>query len=353
MQQITLKPIDDFSGLGRRWQALEADADGGFFRGWVFLGCLAEQRFAGAGLLCVQRNGVDVALGLIGRGQGRQWLNETGDRAADAVFIEHNGLLVRRGHEDVVGPALRHAVEQGGALVLSGIDAGTLRAAEGAGWLELQQSRFAPCVDLWGFGVSVDPGGSKPGFVDTLSANARAQIRRSMRLYGPALGVELPGSLEAAHGFFDELVALHQQSWERRGLPGAFAEGSILAFHRALINRGWPSGHVHVLRVVGGEGVIGMLYNFISSGRVLSYQSGFAYPQGDARAKPGLVCHVLAIGHYARRRQHYYDLLAGADRYKLTLSREGESLHWATLHAPWSAAGVVAKARSAAKVFRK
>ena len=332
MLHITLTAIDDFTALGRRWQALEQAADGGFFRSWTFLGCQAETRFAGARLLAAARDGQDVALALIGQGGGKYWLNQTGDAVADSLFIEHNGLLVRSGESGVIGPVLRFASDRAAPLVLSGIDTATLQAASKAGWCFLQQTRPAPFVDI---------GGLQQPYLDTLSANARAQIRRSRRLYGEDLRIEPAVSLEQAWSWFDEMVGLHKETWRLRGKPGAFAETTIVDFHKALIRRGWP-GCAELLRVSARGATIGILYNFLNSGRVLLYQSGFAYVS-DARLKPGLVCHSLAIEAYAASGQSIYDFLAGADRYKKTLAHAGENLHWAILHKPWSLRGLIAK----------
>ena len=334
--RVTLDPVGDLKALGQRWQSLASDADGGFFRSWVFLGCLAEERFNGARLLAVTQDGVDVALGLLGEARGRIWLNQTGSHTLDAPFIEHNGLLVRRGCAGLIAPALRGCVRQIGTLALSGIDSATLQAARQAGWLDVQQSRLAPCVRL---DQLAGP------YLDTLSANARAQIRRSRRLYGPALKLERAETLGQAQDWFTEMASLHQAAWARRGQPGAFGTPDNLRFHTALIARAWPGRSVDLLRVTAGDRHIGTLYAFIQDGRVLSYQSGFA-PLQDKREKPGLVCHTLAIETYASAGLRCYDLLAGADRYKLTLAREGEVLHWATLNRPWSAAGLAGRFRT-------
>jgi CelD/BcsL family acetyltransferase involved in cellulose biosynthesis len=327
---LTLTPITDFAALGHRWQALEADARGGFFRSWVFLGCQAETRFAGALLLCATQGGEDVALALIRRVGGKSWLNETGDPVADSVFIEHNGLLVRDGHTNVIAPALRFARQKAAPLMLSGIDAGHLEAARSIGWCSLRQTRLAPYVDLT---ILHGP------YLDTLSANARAQIRRSLRLYGgPRL--DRADTLDQANGWFAQMMALHQAAWQRRGKPGAFAEPAVVDFHTALIARAWPAQNVDLLRISAEGKTIGILYTFIKDGRVLLYQSGFAYAD-EPRLKPGLVCHSLAIQDYTRRGFARYDLLGGADRYKKTLAHDGEDLHWAILNRPWSVHGLI------------
>jgi len=333
--RITLTPAGDLTTLGRRWQALEQDADPGFFRCWTFLGCQAESRFAGARLLSVTQDGADVALALLARRRWRSWLNQTGDPAQDAPFIEHNGLLLRRGQEHMIAPALASALRRAGPLVLSGIGHLTCQAAREAGWLNLAQSRFAPCVALDTL--------ERP-YIDTLSANARAQIKRSQRLYGPDLRLRRAESLDQAQSFFTELVEHHQAAWQARGKTGAFAQTVMQAFHRALIARAWPIGEADLLRISVGDAPIGLLYNLIHRGRVYSYQSGFAY-SADSRIKPGLVSHALAIQHYASLGFQAYDLLAGADRYKLTLASGGEMLHWGTLYGRFSATGLLARAR--------
>lgn len=319
--------------LAARWQALERRVGAPFFRSWVFLGCLAEQRFAGASLLAVTGEGQDVALGLLGHG-GR--LNESGDAAQDAIFIEHNGLLAAPGAQAAIPLALAAAAARA-PLHLSGIDDATLAAARSAGWVDIHQSRWAPCAALHTL--------QRP-FLDTLSANTRAQIRRSRRLYGPELTLTRAQTLAQAQAFLAEMVELHQDAWQARGQPGAFASPWMRTFHTALVARAWPLGQADLLRITAGPRLIGTLYNLIGQARVHSYQSGFAYSD-DAREKPGLCCHAMAIEHYAASGARHYDFLGGADRYKLSLARDGQMLHWATLHRPWSPQGIAARARAA------
>ncbi len=276
------------------------------------------------------QDGVDVALALLGAGRHRTWLNQTGDADQDAVFIEHNGLLAAHDARVDTTAALR-AARGRGRLVLSGVDDATLAAAGDAGALQVEQSRWAPAVRLDTL--------ERP-YLETLSTNARAQIRRSMRLYGPDLALARAGTLAQAQDFFAEMVAVHQDSWRRRRQAGAFAEDAMRHFHTMLIARAWPKGEADLLRVTAGGRHVGTLYMLIRDGVVASYQSGFP-TTADARLKPGLVCHTLAITHYAAGGARIYDLLGGAERYKLTLAQGGQMLHWATLHRHWSGEALV------------
>jgi CelD/BcsL family acetyltransferase involved in cellulose biosynthesis len=324
MPEISFAPVTDAAALAGRWRGLEPACDGGFFRSWTWLGALLPH-FGAPHLLAVRDRGQDVALGLFNRVGGRLLLHEAGAQPWDGLYVEHNGLLLRRGAEAVLPAALRLAVAQG-RLVLSGIDDAHARAAALAGEVQMRGLHFAPALDLAALARSGRP------HLDVVSGNARSQIRRAMRLYGARLAIEHARTAQEARDFFARLVALHQAAWRARGKPGAFADGAVRAFHDTLIAAGVPRGEVLVARIAAGAREIGYLYNFQHGGRVFAYQSGFV-AEADARLKPGLVCHALAIADAMAAGARVYDFLAGAQRYKTTLAPQGgEALHWITLH---------------------
>lgn len=329
--------MQDFSGLAERWRSLEQHTQAGFFRGWSFLGCQAETRFSDPFLLAATSNGADAALALLNRHGNRLHLGETGNPALDAIFIEHNGILARSG--DIL-PACYRALLARSPVTLSGIDDTQLVAARQAGLVHTRQSRFAPALNLASLATP---------YLETLSANTRSQIRRASRQYGAAPRLCRADTLEAALGFFETMIGLHQASWQHRGKPGAFASATMRAFHRTLIARAWPRGEADLLRIAAGEQDIGYLYNFLHAGRVYCYQSGFIRA-ATPHAKPGLLCHSLAIAHYAGAGFGIYDMLAGASRYKTSLVKDGQMLHWATLYPKNSLTGM---ARIAAASLRR
>jgi CelD/BcsL family acetyltransferase involved in cellulose biosynthesis len=316
MPDISLTPVTDPQALAQRWRALEAVSDGGFFRGWSWLGALLPY-FAAPHLLAVSQDGQDMALGLFDRRRGRLILHETGDPAWDQLYVEHNGLLLRPGAAPVLPAALEAALAYG-PLVLSGVDPIHLDAAAAIGHVERRFTHQAPVIDLAAL---------PPDYLDSLSANTRAQIRRALRLCGDA-AIEAAATLAQAEDFFGQMVALHQAAWQARNQPGAFASAAIRDFHAGLIARAFPRGEVALLRVTASGRVLGVLYQFQHGGRVLNYQSGFA-PDPDPRMKTGLVCHTLAIGHARSEEARLYDLLGGAQRYKTSLAPAmRETLHW-------------------------
>jgi len=344
---VTLSAVTDWEALGGRWRELEARSDGSFFQGWSWVGCLGPERYDDPVLLEARRDGRTVALGLFNRRRGwlfhTLWLHQTGDQSRDSVYIEHNGLLIDAASGEAGGAAAgdslraaclaaaRHGALPGSRLgrrlVLGGVDQAHLRAAGAIGAVSRLTARAAPALDL----ATLRRDGL--GHEDVLSANTRAQLRRSLRAYATlgALTIRRAADATEAHRFLDELARLHQATWQRRGRTGAFADPQFARFHHALIDRALPRGEVELWRVTAGPAAVGYLYNFQHRGRVLAYQGGFDYAVTDRRAKPGLTCHHLAIERGLAEGRTCYDFLAGDDRYKRSFSNTASTLYWLTV----------------------
>jgi CelD/BcsL family acetyltransferase involved in cellulose biosynthesis len=302
------------------------------FQGWAWTFCLATERFPHPVLLEATARGETVALALFNRRAGLH-LGESGDPALDGVFIERNGILLARGHEALLQPCLRQIIAHARAtgarpVVLSGVDARHLQAARATGArLEVRASRPAPFVDL----AALRARGAD--YLDGRSANTRQQLRRALRLHAARGEVRIAraGDVAEAHLWLDRLAVLHQASWTGRGKPGAFAQPAFRRFHHALLDRAVPRGEAELLHITAGGETLGYLYGLRSGGRVCAYQSGFADPGEDARLKPGLVCHLLAIRMHAAEGADIYDFLGGEARYKRSLADASEDLHWLAL----------------------
>ncbi|OYW09291.1 MAG: hypothetical protein B7Z53_03205, partial [Rhodospirillales bacterium 12-71-4] len=243
--KIDLIPRPDLDQLGLDWRALEALVpDLSFFRSWSWVGCLAAERFDDALLLRAERDGQVVALALCNRRGGRLCLGESGDAARDAPFVEHNGPLMLD-EPGLCAALLARAAAAPGVrrLVLGGVTPAVRAAAPG---LVLRcQERQAPCIDL----EAVRRAGGD--HLATLSANARQQIRRSMKHFGGQGPVALHrAATEAeAQAMLARMIALHEASWHARGQPGAFATPYLRRFHAALVARSLPRGELDLLEL--------------------------------------------------------------------------------------------------------
>jgi len=332
--QISSSPVTDFAALGRLWRQLEPEVPGhGFFQSWSWVGCLAEERYPDPVLLRAEQDGRLLGLALFNRRGGQLCLGESGDPGLDAPFIEHNAPLA----PPAIGAALLRAawgVRGARRLVLSGVPAEAMEAAGGTAWRA--QRRDAPFADL----VALRARGE--GALGLCSANARQQIRRSDRFYAARGELTLTCLADPLAGFA-AMLPLHARSWAARGKPGAFATPWMRRFHNDLITAAHPRGEVEMLHITAGGADVGYLYNFRHGGRVHAYQSGFDLAGAGRHGKPGLTSHRLAIERALAEGDSVYDFLAGADRYKLSLSQGSQPLWWVELVRPWSWRGVAAR----------
>lgn len=344
MISVTFSVPTDFDLLGTEWRRLEAEADGSFFQSWSWTGCALARRFPRPLLLRAVAGGRTLALALFNRQPGlfgdTLWLGESGDPALDTIFVEHNGPLIARDAPSDLPARLFDAMCRrfGRRVVLSGIDSSqAARAFALPGTIYRQHDRPAPYADF----AAIRAAGQD--YDAAISSNTRYQLRRSQRRYAEAGALTVTPAADAAEamGFLDAMGVLHQATWQGRGAPGAFANPFFRAFHGELLTRAIPRGEAEMLRITAGDEVLGYLYNFLWRGWALSYQSGFAYPGDDTHRKPGLTCHHLAILRHFAAGGPGYDFLAGAARYKSSLSNAERTLHWLETGPVWRKAALV------------
>jgi CelD/BcsL family acetyltransferase involved in cellulose biosynthesis len=261
------------------------------------------------------------------------FLNETGDADYD-MAIEHNGPLAatpycRRAMAGLIGWFAADGAREADELHIGG----SMRPIPGdlAERCRLDLSGSA-VPSYW---VALDCLAASDGeLYPVLSANARQQLRRSVRhfeRFGP-MRLERAAERREARQFFAELKELHIATWCGRGKPHAFGRPFFEAFHHELIDRHIADGAVQLLRARAGSRLIGYLYNFRLSGRVYAYQSGFAY--GEARARPGAVAHALAIRDAYRSGASVYDFLAGGNRLKQSYATGSAPMFWQVVQQP-------------------
>ena len=333
--------IWNWHAIGSEWRALEGNANGSFFQSWTWVGCQVDRRFTNPLLLRATDAGRVVGLALFNQTGPRfartLWLNETGRKTEDSVFIEHNGPLLAHGYEALLQPMLEVAASYG-RLILSGVDAAVLEAAQllrgsASGCRRISAKHAAPYLDLANLHSGQD-------WLGTLGASTRYRLRRSHRAYekewdGGKLVARTATNVPEALRFLDALAALHQSRWIARGKPGAFAEPAVAMFHRALVARAVPRGEAELLQVslVAGQRskVIGYLYNLRWQNKVYAYQSGFDYRTTDQHQLPGLTCHSLAIKNAIISKADVYDFMAGDSQYKNSLSNSKSFMYWVVI----------------------
>ena len=340
MLRATLsRPDFDDPALPHTWDALNAAGRNSPFLRWSWAGGM-QARCRDPWLLTVRDSGGIVGLALLGRTRSllgaSLFLNETGDPAEDAVFLEHNGIVSAPGQEAAMMGALRSLTR--GQVILSGVDDAWLAAARLAGGAVADlRSRAAPFLRL-----------DAPG---TMSRNTRAQLARSDRSYAKSGPVQVERAADPAdaQAWFDAMLPWHLDTWQARGIPSGLAGAPVQRSLRTLLPRGVPDGTVDMLRVSAGRRTIGFLLNLRAGGRIAAYASGFDYAAASRHEKPGLTAHAAAIARARADGATEYDFLAGDARYKRSLSNEARTLHWLTWQPAWSRFAAAAAIR---RIFR-
>lgn len=262
------------------------------------------------------------------------YLHYTGHEPYDNLTVEYNRILTRNPVPDLL-QVLLSALPTGWdelhlpALDNTGFPANCLKHLP-LGCIELTKlERPSYFVDLSVLDDEAD------SYLKLLSGKTRSSIRQSLRGLAQLGQLRLiPATrLETALATYDDLVTMHQESWQSRGVPGAFASSWFYDFHKDLIKNRFASGEIQLLRVVCGENSLGCLYNFVHQGVVFHYQCGYNYTN-FRKYSPGLACHTLAIPYNAGLSHKTYDFLAGDAEYKRRLSTHSNQMVWCTIQKP-------------------
>ena len=258
-------------------------------------------------------------------------LHESGEPALDSLYIEHNGLVAERAMPTPSGR--RCSVCSPGAApgtswpwAVWSADTAELCHRGGARARlpgVVRQRRRAAHLDL----AALRRSGR--GLADAAEPQHTPPTHRARRLYaaiGP-LALRAASTADEALAMLEQLKALHQRSWRRRGQPGCFATPFFETFHRDLIRDRFRHGEIQLLCAAAGDRAIGYLYNFAYGDRIYAYQSGFDYA-ADGRLKPGLVTHALAIEQAMREGYAIYDFMAGENRLKASFASHWRDIVW-------------------------
>lgn len=338
--RVQIEPLRDLAATEAAWTNLEARASPSFFLSWLWIGTWLSHlpKDAAPHILIARTSDLIVGMAVVCRRKTwrlglrprAQWLlHETGVPQFDRLCIEYNGILVDSSAAEVItaaclDSAIRH-LGKSDQLVLSGITTDleniACRAAAGVGLVEeVRDTQIAHWVDF------VEMRRLNMDYRASLGRNTRQAVSRTLRLYGERGRVEyrVMETVPEALAAFAELAELHRARW---GHKGAFANPAFQPFHEDLIARGVPTGAVRISRTTVAGRTIGVLYNFVHGGEVLHYQSGFLYEE-DAKLKPGLLSHVMAIEDSFARGERGYDFMAGSAGHKSRLANADRSLKW-------------------------
>lgn len=326
------------------WRGLEAVAQPSYFLSWAWIDNWLSSLPEGEApsLAVVHDHGEPVAAFFLAQRKERRsllktsntlYFNATGSAKHDEIAIEHNGMLAAPGVRRSLSAILDLLPGEWDELYLPALDRyafddlGAPTSPLATRYrVEIERETTAPYVDL--DAVRNVEG----GYEALLPASTRTHMRRTRSLLGD-LDIEVASDETQAMDIYGEMLRLHARRWAARGLRGAFAEPWFESFHRSLIMKRLRHGEIQLVRVTANGATLGCLYNFVSHGRVMFYQSGIATVD-DPHIKAGYICHAAAIEYNALAGHSIYDLIGGSARYKDNLATGSNRLVWLRVQRP-------------------
>lgn len=315
--------------LAKEWRDLEQWASNTVFLSWRWIGVWLSVFQPKAKVLRVTQGSRLVGLGIVVRSIERRhavlrsrclYLHQTGLDAEDQIWIEYNGFLSGRGYESSVAVAclehLKRREPDWDEFVIGAADEEYVQSISEASGLVSHVRWEAPC-----FGIDLSSlRSSGQSYLDSLSANSRHQIRRSLRLYEQigAVTLERPKTHEEAELVWGSIAPYHLARWGDKTGESGFANQDFVRFHQHFIRTNWKAGAVDLIVLKAGDEVIAIFYNFLYRNRIYFYLAGIR-SETDNRLKPGMLGHALCVEDYLDRGFDFYDFMGGEERYKRQL----------------------------------
>jgi len=324
------------------WQTLEARATPNFFLSWQWVDAWLTTFNPGCRLVQIQCESQLVGLGLLTCNEETRHrilhsrvlrLGRTGDAVQDQIWIEYNGLLLDRQHEQSAPAALLQQL-----LQENDWDEFELGASDAQHLLRYAHPDCT-AITKWSapaYGVNLAAlRAAKTDYLASLSRNTRYQINRSRKLYetDATLTFSVHTTPDAIMALWPQLADLHRVRWGDAPGQSGFANPDFVRFHQHLISNGNADDRVEICTLSRNDELLGCLYNFLYKGRVYFYLSGLR-AETDPHLKPGLLLHAMAIQHYLERHYDYYDFMGGEARYKQSLGSQHCELQLVSFQRP-------------------
>jgi len=322
---IRIDIIDEpaaFADLRAEWNELLTDSDSdGLFLTWEWLYTwwrhLAEDRRLR--IITVRRDRHLIGIAPLVR-RSRSWWRLIPFPAleflgAGEAGSDHLDVLVRRGHESQALYALAEVLA-GDRLMLE-----LSRVREGAYAAELARE-----IHRWGWDTHeaetdvcprIDLAGRNwDGYLAGLGPAHRYNLRRRLRNLDKHWHVSFECATDETQRAVtvNELVALHQRRWRRRGEPGAFHNPAVRAFHHEISRIALELGWLRLYRLRLDGRTVAAVYGFLYHGVFYFYQSGFDLE--FQRHSVGLAIMALTIRSALEEGARSYDFLCGDESYK-------------------------------------
>jgi CelD/BcsL family acetyltransferase involved in cellulose biosynthesis len=329
--QVRVSRKYDLDLLRQRWVKIQSGRNVPFFLTWSWIKIWIETYDPEYLVVSAAYKNEVVAIGLLTYSNefrhkfvlSKQLrLHQIGDQLMDQIWMEYNDFLSCEQHQvkavNACLKALQHDMFEWDEIVLSMM---SLNRGQ-----EIAQSYEHAFIDVHRTCYAANLKNIKASgknYLQSLRANTRYQIRRSIRRYEEKYGkikLMIAQNRDESIEYFRQAGPLHIERWEDSG----YKNKQFIEFHENLIRES-DDHQIDFISVRAGETTIAIMYYHIVGKNVYFYLHGLKY-DNDAKLKPGLVAHSLASQHYLEAGMDKYDYMGGYSQYKLQLAERIEDL---------------------------
>lgn len=243
------------------------------------------------------------------------FINQSGDRLLDQVWIEYNDVISQSQQKECREALLNYLGQKPNIyqIHISNTSENHWQNMYWKEWSTEKVKAYETCL-------------SDKAISENFSKNTKRQISRSMSFieeeFGPITMLWLDKHNVKKN--WEEIGNLHIKQWDSHPYGSGFSNPHFVDFHVNLIDKGLGE-YIQIAKFETREHTLGFLYFFCFSKRVYFYLSSINYLTDNNKFKPGLIMHEKAMQYFKDLNFKYYDFLAGEARYKSSLcSKEYE-----------------------------
>ncbi|MEJ2755538.1 MAG: GNAT family N-acetyltransferase [Gammaproteobacteria bacterium] len=238
-------------------------------------------------------------------------LHHCGNDRKDQIWSEYNELLCLPAYRETVYRQLLNRLPDN--MCLGEVDFGVSDATISpwlchSGWLAEQRWKTAS------IGVDISQWSSFESYLTNLSKSFRYQLRRTEKglQHVNNVTVQFAPNTASCIKWFQEDGKWHKAQW---GDQSGFENPEFVAFHLAWIQRAFPNGHCHYVRLLVGDEVAAGAYLF-STEKIWYFYLGFSREDWGPKIKTGYYLHLKIIEHCFNLGIDNYDFMGGDYAYK-------------------------------------
>jgi CelD/BcsL family acetyltransferase involved in cellulose biosynthesis len=178
-------------------------------------------------------------------------------------------------------------------------------------------------------------------YLQNISSSVRRRLNQAQKTVddGSLYTLSKMKSLEEFSSALNDIIALHQQRWNRIGYPGLFADERFRSFQQELLTAFHRNGWLWCTTANADGKCVAARLAFTFNNTMYDYLSGFDDTAASAKRRPGLAIILSMMQNAIDEQRQTIDFLRGEEQYKFELTSEVR-YNWNIIVSPTSQRGI-------------